>query len=313
MQGFRWPVAAALVMLPLLSPAGAAETPGVVVSAHRGGAAYAPENTMTAFRNASRLGVDELEADVQLTADGVLVVLHDDTLDRTTDCTGPVLKKTYAEIARCDAAYWWTPGPSTTTPDPSAPHPLRGRSIGVPRVEELLALGASKGAPRLSLELKNIPGESNFDPSGTVVAAALVEAVAKSGIDKDKVLVQSFFPTSLEAVRRLEPALRTQFLTFSGTGQTASMGLTYVVSRNHDVMAPNDTAPDLSPQLVQAAHAAGKAVFTYTPNTAAAMQAALGKGVDGIISDRPACLLQLLGRRVPPRIAVAGDVAACEG
>lgn len=311
MLRFTWPLAG-LLLLPLLSPASAGEEPGVVVSAHRGGAAYAPENTMTAFRNATRLGVDELEADVQLTADGVLVVLHDDTLDRTTDCTGAVLDKTFVEVTRCDAAYWWTPGPSTTTPDPDAPHPLRGRRIGVPRIEELLALGAAPGAPRLSLELKNIPGETNFDPTGTMVATALVRAVAKSGIDKDKVLVQSFFPTSLEAVRRLDPALRTQFLTFSGTGQTASMGLTYVVSRGHDVMAPNDTAPDLSPQLVQAAHAAGKQVFTYTPDTAAALKAALAKGVDGLITDRPACLLQLLGRRVPPRIAVAGSVSACQ-
>ncbi|MBW3659978.1 MAG: glycerophosphodiester phosphodiesterase, partial [Actinobacteria bacterium] len=61
---------------------------GVVVSAHRGGAAYAPENTMVAFRNAVRLGVDQLEADTQLTADGRLVLIHDDTVDRTTDCSG---------------------------------------------------------------------------------------------------------------------------------------------------------------------------------------------------------------------------------
>src|SRR3546814_1235503 len=61
-----------------------------LISAHRGGAAYAPENTMTAFANAARLGVDELEMDTQLTADGELVVIHDDTLDRPTNCSGSV-------------------------------------------------------------------------------------------------------------------------------------------------------------------------------------------------------------------------------
>src|SRR5688500_5538551 len=150
-----------------------------VVSAHRGGAAYAPEHTMVAFENAVRLGVDELEADTQLTADGDLVLLHDDTLDRTTDCTGPVLETTTAELATCDAAHWWSPGPSVTVRDVDTEHPLRGTGIGVPLVSELLDYAVSLGdeAPTLSLELKNIPGETNFDPTGTVVATALVAAV----------------------------------------------------------------------------------------------------------------------------------------
>ena len=62
-----------------------AHTGGTLVSAHRGGAAYAPENTLGAFANAYRLGVDEIELDTQLSADGELVVIHDDTLDRTSD------------------------------------------------------------------------------------------------------------------------------------------------------------------------------------------------------------------------------------
>ena len=123
----------ALLLSPVLVPVAAADEPQprVIVSAHRGGAAYAPENTMAAFRNAARLGVDELEADVQLTADGELVLLYDDTLDRTTDCTGAVLDLSWAEISLCDAAYWGTPGPSTTTLEETSPHPLRGRGIGV--------------------------------------------------------------------------------------------------------------------------------------------------------------------------------------
>jgi glycerophosphoryl diester phosphodiesterase len=292
--------AAALVGASLLAlPAGAAEQPReALVSAHRGGAAYAPENTMVAFDNAVRLGVDELETDTQLTADGELVLLHDDTLDRTTDCTGAVLETAYADLSRCDAAHWWSPGPSVTVRDVDAEHPLRGTGVAVPRLSELLDLAVRLGdeAPRLSIELKNIPGESNFDPSGTVVATALVAAVEASGIAKDGVIVQSFFPTSLEAVKRLDPELPTQFLTLSSTGQPATANLAYVVSRDLDVLAPNDTAPDLTPQLVDAAHAAGKQVIPYTPDTEAAMLRALDKGVDGLITDRPACLLALLGR-----------------
>jgi glycerophosphoryl diester phosphodiesterase len=295
-------------------PDGVGHRPQAVVSAHRGGAAYAPENTLVAFRNAVRLGVDELETDTQLTADGELVLVHDDTLDRTTDCTSAVLETTYADLARCDAAYWWSPGPSVTVRDVDAKHPLRGAGVGVPRLADLLDLAVELGqaAPRISVELKNIPGESNFDLSGTVVATALVAAVEASGIAKDRVIVQSFFPTSLEAVKRLDPQLPTQFLTLSSTGQPATANLAYVVSRDHDVLAPNDTAPDLTAQLVAAAHAAGKQVMPYTPDTESAMRTALGKGVDGLITDRPACLLRLLGRPVPDRLAVVGEVAACE-
>ena len=288
----------------------------VVVSAHRGGAAYAPENTLPAFTNAIRLGVDQLEADVQLTADGQLVVLHDDTLDRTTDCTGAVLDKTYAEIARCDAAHWWSPGPSTTIPDPDGPHPLRGRGVGVPLVDELLDLLADHRRVTLSLEIKNIPGEANFDAVGRTVATALVRAIAGSGVDPDRVIVQSFFPTSLEAVKQLDPRLRTQFLTTSSTGQTAAQNVAYTVGRGHQISAPNDTAPDLHASVVDAAHAAGKQLYVYTPNTRTAMTRALGLGVDGVITDRPACLLQLLGRPVPQKLSLVDglspDVQACE-
>ncbi len=291
-------------------PAAAAD-PGPLVSAHRGGAAYAPENTMAAFRNAVRLGVDELESDVQATSDGVLVLLHDDTLDRTTDCTGPVLEKTFEQLQRCDAAFWWSPGPSLTVRTPAAVHPLRGTGVRVPRLSELLTYARGLDV-RLSLEVKNIPGEANFDVAGTTVATALVGALGASGISRDRLLVQSFFPTSLEAVKRLDPRLPTQFLTSSGTGQTATAALAYTVARDHQVLAPDDTAPDLRGPLVDAAHAAGRRVATYTPDTREALQAAVALGVDTVITDRPACLLALQGRPVPERLAVAGTVPACE-
>ena len=98
---------------------------GPVVSAHRGGAAYGPENTMRAFANAIRLGVDQLEADTQLSADGVLVLIHDDTLDRTTDCSGTVLSRNFLDLQTCDAAHWFSPGQPVTAPNDNLPHPLR--------------------------------------------------------------------------------------------------------------------------------------------------------------------------------------------
>lgn len=261
---------------------------------------------MAAFRNAVRLGVDQLEADVRLTADGELVMIHDDRLERTTDCTGQVAATTLARLLECDAAYWWSPGQHVTRPDPDADHPLRGRGVRVPTVAQLLEYAAGLGddGPELSLEIKNIPGEGNFDPVGQTVAAQLVPLIRATGM-RERVIVQSFFPTSLEAVKRLDPGIRTQFLTSSATGQTAAQNVAYVIAADHDISAPDFTAPDLRAALVARAQAAGKAVIPYTPDTHGEQSQVLGLGVDGLISNWPGCTLALQGRPTPERMLPA--------
>ncbi len=268
-----------------------------IVSAHRGGAAYAPENTMVAFRNAVRLGVDQLEADTQLTGDGVLVLIHDDTLDRTTDCSGTVVSKTFAQIQACDAAHWFSPGQPTTRPDTNRSQPLRGQGIRVPATEELFAYLQELGddAPELSIEIKDIPGESNFDPRGVAVATALVPLIRKYKLEKITI-VQSFWPAAIDTVKQMAPELRTQFLTTSSTGQTAGQNLAYVLLRQHNISAPNFDAPDFRPQLIQAAKAAGKQVIPYTPDRESDLRNTLALGVDGLITNFPGCLLRLQGR-----------------
>jgi glycerophosphoryl diester phosphodiesterase len=280
---------------------------GPIVSAHRGGAAYAPENTMAAFRNAVRLGVDQVEADAQLTADGVLVLIHDDTLDRTTDCSGTVIGKTYAEISTCDAAFWFSPGQPTTAPNADVPHPLRGAGVRVPTGEELFAYLAALGdaAPELSIEIKDIPNESNFDPAGTQVAAVLVPLIQKHGL-QSRTIVQAFWPMPLEEVKRLDPSIRTQFLTTTDTGQTAWANLAWAAARDHDILAPNFDAPDFDATFVEAAHAAGKLVIPYTADARADIEAVTAMNVDGIITNFPACMLELQGRLATARITLPG-------
>lgn len=289
--------ALSLGALPLGTPALGSAEGAPFVSAHRGGAAYAPENTMVAVRNAVRLGVDEIELDVQLTRDGRLVVLHDDTLDRTTDCSGTVVSKTFAQIQACDAAYWFSPGQPTTTPDEDAPHPLRGVGVRVPDLDEVLShvAGLGRKAPRLSLEIKDIPGESNFDPAGQTIAAALVPALAASGI-KDRVVVQSFWPPAIEAVKRADPGIATQFLTTQSFGQTAMQNLAYVTARGHQVSAPNFDAADAGPAWAHAAELAGVAAVPWTVDARADLERVSRWGVDGIITNFPGCLLALQGR-----------------
>ncbi|HET6220602.1 MAG TPA: glycerophosphodiester phosphodiesterase family protein, partial [Dongiaceae bacterium] len=79
------------------------------VIGHRGAAAYAPENTLEGLREAARRGAGWVEFDAKLTGDGVVVLMHDDTLDRTTDGTGPVAETSYAEISHLDAGAWFGP------------------------------------------------------------------------------------------------------------------------------------------------------------------------------------------------------------
>ncbi|HEX4894701.1 MAG TPA: glycerophosphodiester phosphodiesterase family protein, partial [Solimonas sp.] len=269
---------------------------GAFVSAHRGGAAYAPENTLAAFANAQRLGVDEVELDTQLSADGQLVVIHDDTVDRTTNCSGTVGAMSLAALQACDAAYWFSPGQATTAPSEELLHPLRGQGIVVPSLRQVLDWHAGLSCPpRLSIELKNIPGESNFDPAGTRLAATLVPLLREYDLI-DKVVVQSFWPLSLAEVKRLEPSLRTQFLTTSSTGQTAAANLAVTVAGNHEISAPNFNAPDFTAAFVSSARAAGKQVVPYTPDREGDQRSTLDTGVDGLISNYPACTLRLLGR-----------------
>jgi glycerophosphoryl diester phosphodiesterase len=274
-------LAAVVVLLvsSLGSPAAAHGQP--VVYAHRGGSALAPENTLGAFRNAYTLYGDRgvwLEMDVQLTADGVLVVIHDDDLDRTTDCTGTVISKTYAEVAACDAS----------KPKPDWPHPEP-----VPSFQKVLEEGKEAGW-RLMVEIKNIPGEANFDPVAETAAAELVRLVEASGFPKQDLLVQSFWPPSLDQTKLRDPELRVALLTTSqlpgapqGGGFTVTENAAFAKARGYEVSAPDHRSVDMGADAVSAAHLLGIEVVVWTVNTNADIERALGWDLDGIISDHP--------------------------
>lgn len=275
------PAALALATAFVVPAAQAAPDPPTVY-AHRGGAKIAPENTMGAFRQAHKLfgkrGV-WLELDTQLTSDGVLVVLHDDTLDRTTNCTGTVIDKTAAEVTACDAAKSF---PGWSQPEP------------VPTLEKVLR-EAKKKRWRLSVEIKNIPGESNFDPAGTTVADALVDLVERVGFLEKRLIVQSFFPTSLDRVEARAPGIRTALLTTSDFGFLVAENAAYSAARGYEVSSPNFEAPDMSAETVTLAQSLGVDVVTWTVNEAADVSRIAGYGVDGIISDRPDVAYAALG------------------
>lgn len=103
---------------------------GVMVIAHQGGEWLRPSNTLVAFDNAVELGVDVLEMDIHQTQDAVIVLMHDATVDRTTDGSGAIKEMSFAEIRELDAGYYWTD-------DDGATYPYRGLGFQVPTLEEM--------------------------------------------------------------------------------------------------------------------------------------------------------------------------------
>jgi glycerophosphoryl diester phosphodiesterase len=285
-------LATAMLLLASFS-AGAAGAPLLI--AHRGGAGLWPENTMGAFRNAHALfstaGVPGwIELDTQFTSDKVLVVIHDATLDRTTDCTGPVVQKTAAVVTQCDA-----------DPDPLVFDP-------VPTLAQVLAVGVTAGW-RLVVEIKDIPGEPGFDADCTELADALTSVVNAAGFPAQNVIVQSFWPLCLDRLERRAPTIATLLLTSSSTvndlaglvtpvplGFTLTANIVFATLRGYEYSAPDQDTIDLIGPVVTVAHVLGRRVVVWTVDDVARMQQLAAIGVDGIISDRPDLLVATFGQ-----------------
>lgn len=249
------------------------------VIAHRGGRQLRPENTMIAFRHAVELGVDALELDVHGTRDGVLVVIHDDTVDRTTNGDGAVSNLTLAEIGTLDAAYNW---PTSTETDD---HPYRGTGVAIPTLEEVLT--AFPNTPMI-IEIKQA------DPS-------IVEAFGRMLREHDRsrnTIVASFHHEAMKEFRRtfpefatsgVEPEIRRFFILnkfFLGRSFRPVMDAFQVPERLGRLRV-------ITPRFVRVAQSRGLAVHVWTVNEEEAMERMLSAGVDGIITDRPDRLLDL--------------------
>lgn len=265
------------------------------VSAHRGGAAYAPENTMEAFRNAARMGVDDLETDSTLTRDGKLVLIHDATLDRTSNCSGPINAKTYAELLECDAGFWYTPGQATTSPSAQGPFPYRSKGIQIPLAEELFAFTKSLGqfGPSVTIEIKNIPGEAGYEVACPKAATTLVSLIQKSGI-KEKIIVQSFDPSCLVTVRALDSSIQTLNLNFA----SATLAVTSSAAAGFTYASPAFDLPDLNSSTVNLAKQLNVKINPYTVDTSADLKKMIELKVDGVITNYPACMLTIQKRPV---------------
>jgi len=258
-----------------------------LVMAHRGGAGLWPENTMHAFAEALALGVDVLEMDLHGTADGALVIIHDSTLDRTTNGTGAVGALTLAELKKLDAGYRWTNDGGRT-------FPFRGRSITIPTLREVL--DAFPGA-RLNIDIKGSPPPAlvkNF-------CRSLRESRATASVN-----VASFNWQTLAEFRQECPEVSTSagfdevlalLSDAPAGGQQQQQGTAADKAHRPRVVQVPESAGGrelLTAKLIEAAHRRGLEVHVWTVNDEAAMRRMIKLGVDGIITDRPDKLIELL-------------------
>jgi len=252
---------------------------GIRIIGHRGARGVAPENTVPAIRHAVEVGAQALEIDLHASKDGTLVVIHDPTLDRTTDGTGRVDQRTLAELQTFDAGYRFTPDDGRT-------FPFRGQGIRIPTLEE--AMEAIAGRPAI-LEVKSaaagrllaewLPGRPEFER--LIVGGFKAEEVGPAG-----------------DAARWRCAYQTDLLGFVLWGK---LGINRAL--------PEDLTAAMVPVrkrgvrivtrgFVRRMHSQGKGVFVWTVNRPEEMRRLFDIGVDGLISDYPAVLRRVVEERL---------------
>jgi glycerophosphoryl diester phosphodiesterase len=240
------------------------------IFAHRGGSALAPENTLAAFELGLGAGADGLELDVHLSADGVPVVVHDPTLDRTTSETGPVAARTSAELARVDAGSRFA--------GPRGDFPFRGQGCGIPRLRDVLV--RHRGVP-IIIEMKIDSDEMGRRVADDIRAAGAEATVCAAG----------YGGTSAAAVRRALPHVATSACHVEVRLAVYRSWGGWPVKRppfgGYQVPEHAGRIRIVSPRFIRHAHAAGLEVQVWTVDTRADMERLLGWGADALISNRP--------------------------
>ena len=264
--------------------AAAAALPGI--HAHRGGSVLDgvpryPENTVPAFANSAREGY-VLEMDAKLTKDGVPVVIHDATLDRTTTCSGEVADVTFAQLRSCRADVLGSPGSDL----PSRP---ASGTVRVPSLAEALAFARREGAS-VNLEIKNVPTDPDFD-SGSSFAGRVMDVVLASRIPRPQLIVQSFWPPNLSVARSRLPGVQTSFLTLASAN---SGGPAFAAANAYNWVSPG--WPIDAGYMAQA-RSTGRRVVPYTLDAAADIKAAAALRVDAVITNDPLMAQRALGLR----------------
>jgi glycerophosphoryl diester phosphodiesterase len=295
-----------LMMVSLLASASAAAAAlgdGPVLNiGHRGASGHAPEHTIAAYDLALEQGADYIEIDLQMTADGVLVALHDKTLNRTADapegvpeqyCRGLVSEKTLEQIQMCDVGSWFSPeyaGLQIPTLDEIFHYYEVERNIDPNYYIETKNPDA---APGMEEELLRLMGEDEY---------GLIEPAAEDW----RVLIQSFSAESLMKIHALEPSLPLIQLYWAGSSKAIQRDFE---AASAYAVGIGPYKKDVDADLVAAAHELCLAVHPYTVNETAEMEALISLGVDGMFTNFPDRLEQVLGENAVDGTAAAPQAA----
>lgn len=265
--------------------------------AHQGGAKEGPSSTLFAMRQAVANGADALELDVHMSKDGVLMVCHDATVDRTTDGHGAIADLTLDELRRLDNAYWWTPGTVVDhdNPDPEA-YVHRGKAADDPEFRIATLDEVLEAFPDTFL---------NFDIKQTAPTVVSYEQpLAEALLRHDRAgstIVASFNDLATDRFRPFAPDIHTSLGT-NGTAEffravrggekpPATEGVALQVPRNFgDIIVVDEV-------FVAAAHDHGLAVHVWTIDDETEMAELADLGVDGVMTDRPQALEAVLRER----------------
>lgn len=252
-----------------------------LVIAHQGGNQIGPDETLHTYEKAVELGVDILEGDLHITADGVLVLIHDETVDRTTNGSGLVEEISLSELKELDAAYNWTPDDGET-------YPYRGQGITVPTLAELFEAFPSHP---VNLEIKKTERS---------MAQPLCDLLRKYNM-QDNALIASFHDERMAEFREICPEVATSgsrgevtkfvilnYAFLGGIYSPAAYAL-QVPERDSGILIVRQG-------FISGANSRNMQVHIWTPNTTEELQHFIDLGVDGIITDRPDLLMDLLGR-----------------
>jgi glycerophosphoryl diester phosphodiesterase len=253
-----------------------------LVIAHQGGDGLWPGDTMYAFENAVHLGADVLEMDAHITKDSQIVLMHDEKVDRTTNGTGLIEDLTLTELKQLDAAYKWSNDDGKT-------FPYRESGIQVPTLEELFQQFPQM---RYVIEIKLTQNP---------IEKPLCELIRKHNM-QDKVLIASFHDQAMSNFRETCPevatsASRGEVTTFVLLGKVFLSP--FVAPQYQSLQPPFDpqeskNIPIMTERFIREAHAKNLKVEPWTVDDPALMKQYIQWGVDGIITDRPDLMIDVL-------------------
>ncbi len=264
--------------------------------AHQGGAREAPSSTLFALRQAVAGGADALELDVHATVDGVVMVCHDATVDRTTASSGAIARLSYADLRSLDNAHWWVPGEVVAQDRAEREYVHRGKapsdpSFGIASLRDVL-----EEFPNAFLNLDLKQTAPAVEPYEHLVA----ELLREFGRTND-VIVASFDDRATDAFGAIAPEVSTSCGTVMTTTiwQAVQNGEALPETHHHALQVPAAIGETVvvDERFVERAHDHGLAVHVWTIDEPEEMQRLIDLGVDGIMTDRPSVLEEILQGR----------------